>query len=606
MNTLDNVVAEDLEKHKTLLDRFLAEDRIWNLASHADPFVRRSIYRLLLAALKNKERDLDMRSISRNMLSSSLHVDQLGSTFDYAKALAFLTKHCPEVWTTLYTGSGKQSARRRICQFLKKGSQGSTPEFWSHITVLLRQIPISILAPGSEGDGTAKPSDDVASLRFPVLDALHDGLCSKDEPRANLPAAWKTYLDLASRVQPLLVQEETVPLYYNKYILPILHQYIIPSNEWWRWTLPKSEQLGLCANAFLQTWRGMELLMKDVWRNLSVRLIENMKTSLPEQSKDYIKSQETISEASRRWYGLQAAVMKENGSQSIRSLFIQTLSSELSAAMDSLKTRNGKPYGAAATLVAAMQLTPGSPNVANEIKKLVISFARDEVPKILMSPSAPYFLTLLGLVKNEVDVSQIYKSSLKSIQKAPESAIKSKTLQSILASDYLAIADNDTLTQIVDDYLQAALVGDSNSWGYVLTAMQNPAAAAGLVHRVLSTMTDAISTDDKLSTGIHGMNLLTQKSQRYRQMLVSFSDGTQLLSRLLYLVESPNKAIAQNAQSISAALESRMPSGQSSDQAIRSRQKIINQGLESPASDSLSSVAHPKCSIMLLLIYGEF
>ena len=589
------VMAADLEKSKSLLHGFLAEDKVWKLSSHADAFVRRSVYRLLAAALNSREWNVDMKIISKNVLSSSLHTDQLGSAFDYAKALALLTENCPEVWTTYYSGSGKASAQRRLCQFLKKGSRGSAPEYWIEISNLLIQIPTSILKAESEDGSPKKLSDDTMSPRSPVLDAVHDGICSKDEPRANLPAAWQTYLEIAGRTQTQIENEEGVRLHCNEYLLPIIEQDVLPSNEWSRWTLPKVEQNSLCVKTFLQMWNSANKLMRESWHSLSTKFIENMKCSLPEQSKDYDKSQETVIDQAFKWYGLQAAVLKANNSQSIKSLFVQSSTSELPAAISCLKTRNGKPYSAAATVVAALQLTPDVVDDATELKGLVVIFTTDDAPKLFMSPSAPYLFNLIGLMKNELNVSRVYRSGFKTLQQATESVTKSKTLESILKSNYLALVDNDILSEIVGNYLQAALGGDSNGWKIVLAAMHNPEAPADLVHGVLSTLIDATTIDESLYTSIHGIEILIQNSEQFLRVLISSSDGSRLLSRLLHLAGSSDENVAQSAQSISATLEGHMSHGQSLDHASRSRREIINRGLQSPTPNSLRFVAHLSC-----------
>ena len=533
---------------------------------------------------------LDMKNISTNVLASRLHVDQIGSAYDYAKALASVTQACPEVWTTYYTGSGKKSALRRLCQFLKKGSQGSVPEYWLEISVLLDRLPESLHDPLSKDNGMENSSDDAVALKFPILDAIHSGICSKDEPRANLPTAWTTYLEVITREQHLFVEEDAMQLYCREYLLPIIQQYITPSQEWSEWITPRSEQPVLCVKVFLQVWQWAEALMQEEWHTLSAKVIENMRSSLPEQSKDYAKSQNTVADESSRWYSLQAAIMRKDTSQSIKSLFLRSSSSELPAAIDLLKTRNGKPYCAAATLVAAVQLTPEVINSNAELTRTLIKFIQGDISNLFMSPSASYFITLLGLMEREVDIRQTYRDCLQSLQEAPDSTARSNILESVLSSDYLSLADDDRLSKIVDDYLEAALAGNSSSWKTVLAAINNPAAPAGLVHQVLLAMADAITTTDRVSAGLHGMKLLIQNSQRSLQLFSTFSNDSQLLSRLLSLAASPNEDVAQNAQYIMAALESHTASGQSSEQTSRSRRDIISRGLESPTRDSLPSV----------------
>lgn len=536
-----------------------------------------------------------MKTISTNILASSLHVDQLGSAYDYARALASVTKACPEVWTTYYTGSGKKSALKRLCQFLRKGSQGSVPEYWSQISVLLCHLPEPLFDPLSKNNGKENSADDAVALQFPILDAIHSGICSKDEPRPNLPAAWTTYLEVNTREQHLFVREDAMRPYYRGYLLPIIQQYITPSQEWSQWITPRSEQPLLCVEVFLQLWQLAEALIQEEWQILSEKVIENMRSSLPEQSKDFAMSQETVADESFRWYSLQAAIMRKDTSQSIKTLFLRSSSSELPAAIDLLKSRNGKPYGAAATLVAAVQLTPELINSNAELKRTVVSFVQVDISNLFMSPSASYFITLLGLMEGEVDVRQPYRDCLESLQEAPESYARSNILESVLSSDHLSLADNDKLSKIVGDYLEAVLAGNSSGWETVLAAINNPAAPAGLVHQVLFAMADAIATTDRVSAGLHGMKMLIQSSQRSLQLLSTFLNESQSLSRLLTLATSQNDDIVQNAQSIMAALERHTASGQSSEQASRSRRDIINKGLEPPTKGSLPSVIPPRC-----------
>lgn len=588
---LDSSLVDNLVKNKPLINGFLTEEKTWMLASHADGFVRRSVYKLLVAATEKLEEDLNMEMISTNVLSSALHIDQHGSAYDYADALALVTKRCPEVWTTYYPGSGKGSAGRRLCQFLKKGSQASVPEYWSQISVLLHHVPEQLLAALPKNEAQENSSRNAVSLRFPVLEAVHSGICSKDEPRANLIAAWTTYLEVTAKVKDLFVNEGTSRPYCSEYLLPIIQQYIKPSQEWSEWTTPRSGQPELCVKAFLQMWRMTEALTQEVWQTLSARVVEHMKASLPEQSKDFAKSQKAVADEGSRWYSLQAAVMNTETSQSVQGLFIRSLTSELPAIVKLLKVRSGKPYGAAALLVAAVQLIPELLTDNAELKETVVRFVQNDIPDLFMSPSASDFTTLLGLMKRELDVKQVYHHCLKTVRDAPESAAKNNIIESVLKSEHLNLANNDILLKIVDDHLQAALADDDHDWQLLKVVLNNPAAPAPLVHHILSALTDVLATTNRVSPGLQCMKLLIQSGHRSLRLFSTYSAESQLLSRLLLLATSPNEDVAQNAQFITAALESDISTGQSLEQASRSRREIISKGLESPTRQSLPSVA---------------
>ena len=602
---LDSAKVDNLMKNKALLNGLLTEEKTWMFASHADGFVRRSVYKLLVAAMGTLREDLNMKIISSNILSSALHVDQQGSAYDFAAALALVTKGCPEVWTTYYPEPGKRAAGRRLCQFLKKGSQGSVPEFWSQVSVILHHVPEQLLVALPKNETQENSSGNTVSLRFPILEAIHSGICSKEEPRANLPAAWTTYLEVTASVVDLSINEAS-RAYCSEYLLPIVQQYIIPSQEWSEWTTPRSGQPELCVKTFLQMWRLAEAFTQEAWQTLSARAIEHIKASLPEQSKDFAKSQKAVTDEGLRWYCLQAAIMRTETSQSVQALFLRSLNSELQAIVELLKVRDGKPYGAAAVLVAAVQLIPELITDNAELKTIVVEFVQNDIPNLFMSPSASYFTTLLSLMKGELDVRQVYHRCLKTVRDAPESEARNKIIESVLKSEHLGLANNDMLLKIADDHLQAALAGVDHDWQLFQAILNNPAAPAPLIHHVLSALTNLLATTDTVSPGLQCIKLLIQSSQRSLRLFSTYSAESQLLSKLLLLAASPNEAVAQNAQSITAALESDISTGQNSEQASRSRREIISKGLESPTKQSLPFVAPSESVETLQLNYCDF
>ena len=177
-----------------MVGEFLKEEKLWKLASHEDPYVRRSIYRLLVVALAKEKEALSSSLLSVNMLTSSLHISQAGSAFDYARAVAALSTEIPEVWTVHYIGSGKKSPQNRMCHFLKRGSQGGPAEFWAQVSRIITVLPPGIII--NAADKSAETENEDEDRFSPVLSAIHEGLNSRGEARANQGAAWSTYVDV--------------------------------------------------------------------------------------------------------------------------------------------------------------------------------------------------------------------------------------------------------------------------------------------------------------------------------------------------------------------------------------------------------------------------
>jgi uncharacterized protein (DUF2267 family) len=587
---IEDFSVKQSQTYDDALDNFIAEEKVWDLASHSDAFVRRAICRILVAALGYHIKALDMKVISAKLLASSPAIDQTGSASDYAKALASLTQRCPEVWTQHYTASGKKSSSRRLQQFLKKGSQGGPPAFWVHIGSMMSNVPSELLTLEQHDDAAEKeaPSENQSQL---MLRAILSALRNRNEPSMNLAAGWTTYLSVFERVQGLLADESTRCQHLRDFILPIVTQYIKPSQEGSDWSVAKTyqTQLILCVKAFLLVWNGAKEILHDQWVKLSEQLVEDIKTSLPEQSRDHLKSQNFISEEALRWFSLEGGVLKEDDSESIRALFEITSSSILTTAIESIRSRNGKPSSATATLVAALQLAPQLLYGNAELESLIYRFIQKDGPNLLLSPSVPYFFTLLDLLHGKLDVDQPYQAGLRSLKNAPESPAKSRALTSLLSSPFPAKGGNTELLQsLMNDVLESAISGDESYWNLVQIALQNSAAPVGLIDSLLANLAANLEMDDKVLGSLTGLNIAVKSNNGALKIFGSSSGGAKLLSRLFFLGESSDEDIAQRAKALSSVIQGLMSGQDGADRGMQPLVEIIHDGLNTPTASSLS------------------
>ena len=571
-----------------MLSDFLSQEKVWNHASSPDPAVRRSVYRLLVAALAKQKNALDINLISPNVLTSSLHINQAGSAFDYARALALLTVEFPEAWTRYYSGSLKKSATKRLCQFLRKGSQAGPPQYWLHVSILLRHIPREVLLAKLDGEpGIAE--GDSAGPSLAILEALHDGLMSKDEPRPNHCEAWKTYLDTSAHLQFIMQHSGERAQMHKTGVLPLIVQYIKPSQENSSWTVPASQQLATCSQAFEQIARGALHLLEEEWYHLSAMIIDDIRTSLPEQSKDYTKSQIALSEEASRWYDLQAFIAKGDAVEFIKLLFDKTLLTELQAAVDILRTRNGKPYSAASMLESAIRLLPDFVLSRPDTRKLVVEFVLNDIPEWITSPSAPHCIDILNHLEGILDVRQTYHDAIVKLREAPKSTAKSSALRCLISSSFLDQTEEaDLLGSIVQQSLKQVMTNETKDWAPVMAAMGNPVAPAALTDSLLTSMAQSLSIDEKRSAGLHGLELATKLSGRAVKSFALSQNGSALISKLLSLSESPDDDVSRQAKDLTVAIEAILSEENGSGYATRSMIEIINKGIDVAGADSLS------------------
>lgn len=588
----DESSSVDNDKNGVKVDEFLKKNEVWKFASDPDPYLRLAVYRLATATILKSRESVDLRIISDNVLISSLNISQAGSALKYVTTLALLTSKSPDIWTKYYSGSGKKSAVRKLCQFLRRGSQGGPPEYWGQIKNIIQHLPTSVILPELEGDnGIMKAQELGTPVELHLLEALRGGITSKEESKDNHSTAWNTYLDMCSRLLELSSSQSYRDHLAKSSVAPLVSTFVIGTPVDLEWTILGFNQLSISVRAFCQVLHVSLEIFQEEWRHLSSQMIENFQKSLPEQSKDYKSSQDLISGQIGRWYKLQSIILKEQDSEVLRSLISTTLESEIKASISTLRERNGKPYSAAAILVNATELLPELLRNCHQTKELVVDFAHDGVPKLLLSSSAALLITALGRLEDITNVRSIYEAAIRDLRNAPESTAKSSALAVFVSSHFLAKSTKfDALAALVKESLVMAKHGDESRWNLVMAALGNPDAPSDLTDELLADMTNSLSIEEDISACLEGLQLTIKQNAQVMKNFTQSQHGPNILSKLLFLTESPDITFREKAHTLLTAIEVILSNEKGSNPAIDSIIKIINQGIENAGQDSLSYV----------------
>ena len=590
LNLLETVSEVDVEKSRALLKEYLDEEKLWRFASDSDASVRRALYRFLGTILARYKDTLNPSTISASVLMSGLNTSQSGSALDFAKVLALLSVEIPDVWTTYYPGSGKKSAANRLCHFLRKGSQGGPPDFWSQIAELLPNLPLSILTKSAE-DKSSKSVDGEKESLTPVLSALHEGLNSRDEPRGNRFAAWSAYLTASDLTLSSLSDVASRRRILTSSVLPMLVQYVKPSSENSRWAVTSAQGEIVCVRACDQALLQDVGSFQEEWNALSNTIIEDLKTSLPEQAKDHARSQDSLSAEANRWYSLQSALLKGNGQESKATMFRHTTISEITSMIAVLKARIGKPYGVAAALETSIRNIPDIVLGDEGCRGELLNFVNENLPNLLFSSSAKYLVRILDHLDDSCDVDRSYSKCMQVLGEAPDSASKSIALQCFVSSPRLATTDS-LFAMVVAGSNQAMENDELMSWNVVMAAISNPVAPKSLTDDVLANMTEGLSIDSKEISGLHGLELTMKHNSDKVTEFARSPKGSSLLSKLLLLTESPDEGIAQRARSTNTTIEQALEAQGDVGQTTKSIIEIIKRGLDTAEVTSLSYAHH--------------
>lgn len=458
-------------------------------------------------------------------------------------------------------------------QFVKKGSQFGPRDYWGQLTSLFKVTPSEVI-----------PSNAADAIEF--LNALQNGIVKKDEPKHNLEAAFDAYLDITSLVIKNLPAEDKGKV-LEELVIPILQQYLHPSADASQWNIPLNAT-GLISKAVCID--GMEIVLGNRWLRYAQDLVDAIKTSAPEQSKDYEKSQSAVTQHGTRYAIAQSLILEAKTLESLQSTLAQSSASVVSEALNAVKNRNGKPYGAAA-VVTAMAAKNKSLISSPEIQQQLTNFVREDIPDLIVSPSSTYLIDLLYSLSDNPVFKDAWSNALKTLLKDTESPARTKALEAILTSSKIPpafdLASSDAELQKFAKETVTRAVEGSLEWDSFSRLLQSQAKilAPDTTEDILVYLTESLSISDRASSSLQGLRHIVKSNPSILKDFVATPQGSTLLQTLLLASESPSDDIAHDAAAVNSSLQTILSSGSESKQSIYG---LIHQGLQTATQTSVS------------------
>ena len=593
-SALENLAEDDLQRRENEYKELLHADNVWNLASSKDPSLRRGVYRLLLHAEAKRKHLVDSQ-VAGNHLVKALDAEQLGSMTDFLRCLTSLSKAQPEIWTSLYTGSSKKPPSKRLCHFLSKGSQGASGDVWKYFEALLFSIPQSVLM--SEVPKSEEKSATIYGL--PVLVALKDGVARKNEAKSQQTDGWFCYLSLAKSILDYNSDQGARNELVRDQVLPIAQQYVKPDADRVEWSSNGSEVQRLYEKAVTMAYSYAPEVLKQIIQSLSSSLVEDMQTSLPEQSKDFARSQDFITNEFTRWYNLRTSLSRSDD-RGLVLLLEESVEPELEVAMHTLESRGGKPYSAAAVLeqVARYASLPqhvakrdvNSEASASSTRAKLLTFVEKRLPSFMGSPSSISLLRLLAYFEPIEQVHNSWTASIANLIAAEASPNRTAALQYVVSLNPWPDPGEcqAALSEAVLAELQKSLKGDTEAWLLVEASVQNPQAPESLKEDILIQMTHGLSIHAETDQAIEGFEKIAKNDRRTFQKLTSSSPGSELLSKLLYLSQEGDEEVQGRASWLKDVASEAIVKDNDDRVVSNPVLKIIRKGISNTNAEALS------------------
>jgi E3 ubiquitin-protein ligase listerin len=532
--------------------------KIFELGSHKDASVRRAVYKLIADVIDHGVQ-LDWKLLSSYLLAKSLHISQVSSSAQYINALLVITKARPSVWTTEY--ASKTAVSHRFCQYLKQGSQRGLEAWWFHVRQLIKSIPTQAW----NADGANPERQLFYDAVSQLLNALHEGVVNSDEPRQNSIAAWSAFLDIFFWFIGLLPEAEEQSRLVQSFLYPILERYLFAASDLSQWAIPPSTSLPLCSSSILKLEAWYPSTQLNVFYESKVdNLIETMRLSQPESSKNFKSSQDDIIQKARRFFDLQAAVEAKGtpkddvGSvgpepmgSSLSSVFASSNIHLLSEAVKLLRDRNGKPYGAAGVIHIALEKRPQTivEVESSSSPQLLSGLLEEDAPTLIKSPSADLFVSILLKCRSLVGFRRSFTAVLQ--ESLRDDALRrshayTNLLRGIMIDDLLQHPDLEQ--QLLQD-LSAALDGDDSRWPIVYEILANPnlkqsqdfseiSVNDSIQGRIVHDMLSGLATDEREDNALKGFEFTLNRDPSLRSLPLSHLNLASLLTRLLLLSDS--------------------------------------------------------------------
>ncbi|KAI4728358.1 hypothetical protein E4T49_03863 [Aureobasidium sp. EXF-10728] len=547
-NLLNDLALEEVAKQQETYEGIVGQNKIWELASYKeDVVVRRSIHRFLRTCLSKQKSavEANLSTISEAYISKALPHDQTGSSYDFMLALVELTDTFPQAWTTSYTSKKPASTRLRGC--IKRGSQAGPAEFWTNAWLLFSKLPAEIL-PQKYSEAEE------------LLNAVHDGVGQKDD-RFNASAAWFTYfkiLDLVQNTASLSDEEHETLL--NKMAVPAIEQYLRPSPSTADWLVSGAKPAWNVSKAAF--CKRLPSVLEKKWPEYAALLVEDIRTSLPEQSKDFEKSQAHVASAAERWALLQSELLREEYQlpESLQAVFSQSAKDIIKASLESLRSRNGKPYGAAAAVDELQNHCKTLLAKDEETQNIIATFVVEDLPELLSSPSQRQLVSLIYHFQTDRRFGEAWNKAANALGNSADSEEKLDAFRNLLASPRVKpaaelAAQNGDIQAFLQRQFKSSLE-TGQQWSFVSGILKSTPSVASTetVDSILADLTASLSVSDKAGSALDGLQEISRSNKTLVKEHIKKPNGSQLLPNLLLLEESTDESLAAKASSISKSI----------------------------------------------------
>lgn len=581
---LQKLDATDRNELQDAFGRFFSVNRIVSNTVDKDNNVRRAAYDLIRTTLEIQPAFLEtqIEQLAVTLTHDALKMSQQGSVNALIKLLTHLSTARPQSW------QGKAHPLTQLRPLLEKGSQGdNSRSFWQELDTL-----ITAMHAGCPETISLKEAAN-------VLISFRSGISHRDELRSNAVNGWTAYLSTTKYLIGVVEPQAQAEL-VEKHVLPLLGHFVLLHDSKSVWIsgaqVPIATRLSLlcCRPAYPAVVESS----RAEWTKLSAEFTERMSNSLPEVSKEHVSSQQEIASEGDRWFSLVhdihrsveiAAPTSTGPPNLVEDVLLQPTLDILRSAVDLLKRRNYKPFGAAHVLSAAFTHAPHIlRNEGREIVEKLFSVENtEELSLLLGSSSASQLLSCLRAMAGMPEFSERYKTvlfgviSILAASTNAETTAQQLTLLITNTSDSVSALNrsNDTIQTILKSLCLDTVRGKLSSWDLFNAVFASNSLSEATGKSLALAVTEILgNSEEEVANALTALNTIASNNPEFLPQEESFK--LDLVTKLLAVTEINDPVLSSKVD----LLRSQIDTHSKGEPPLV---KIIQENLDSAGLDSL-------------------
>lgn len=464
-------------------------------------------------------------------------------------------------------------------RYIKAGSEGAGPSYWSELQLILQSLPMEVLEI-DKGDEAA-----IHSI-ISIAEAIHCSLKKREEARTNLLAAWTTYIKMSIWMSSKIPVGEKHLKFLEDHLFPILVQFIAADQAQAIWTIDDPNASKICVELFIAL---SQILEHDTTSGLCTKLAtilkDNILISEPEQSQTYRASQDSVCSKGSRFFTLCGGVVTKASESSQHAFVVESIKSSsfslIETSLQTLQSRNGKPYGAAAVVDEALTKIP---SLMGEMEALD-PFLTNTLPQLILSPSAEHLVSILFACRSRKGFNNALRKAISAYHNTLISSSQLPSMGNLFSSvTALDEENNPDLKLLVLGVLQQGVRGDHQSWLDIAAVLRNKKLGPEISNTILDFLIERLSSEDSMVEVLRGLLLLSTESATPIQSYVTSSNGSKLISKLLYLTESSNDEVAL----LAASLKDQVTNIGGDNNSLKPTLEVLERNFKTVDDESLS------------------